>query len=56
MKEYECHIYKNRVTGEELWYKAKYVTKSRAYRDLLEYDVEHIDDWVYIGIQLRKTF
>lgn len=52
----ECHVFINIKTNNKIYYKTATWSKNRAYSDLIEYDVEHIGDWKYIGVQMVETF
>ena len=56
MKNRECHVFRNTKTGNKMYYRTDICSKNRAYGDLIEYDVEHIEDWVYEGVQMVMTF
>jgi hypothetical protein len=56
MKIRECHVFVNTRTNEKMYYPTNFCSRNRAYGDLIEYDVEHIDDWKYDGVQMVETF
>ena len=56
MKQRECHVFVNNRTNEKLYYPTAFCSKNRAYGDVIEYDVEHIEDWKYDGVQMVETF
>ena len=56
MKKRECYVFVNDRTNEKLYYPTAFFSKNRAYGDVIEYDVEHIEDWRYDGVQVVETF